>query len=136
MGFLAGALAAHPGAAVSPAVLAATLGAACAHAAWNSIAHAIPDKVAAFTLVSLGGLLCSVPLVILAAPPGTRCWGYLAASATLHVVYGGLLMLSYRLGDFGQMYPLARGTSPPVVMLLAALFAGGCPARASSPAWP
>ena len=127
MGFLAGTLAAHPGAAVSPAVLAATLGAACAHAAWNSIAHAIPDKVAAFTLVSLGGLLCSVPLVILAAPPGTRCRGYLAASATLHVVYGGLLMLSYRLGDFGQMYPLARGTSPLVVMLLAALFAGEVP---------
>ena len=127
MGFLAGALAAHPAAAVSPAVLAATLGAACAHAAWNSIAHAIPDKVAAFTLVSLGGLLCSVPLVILAAPPGTRCRGYLAASATLHVVYGGLLMLSYRLGDFGQMYPLARGTSPLVVMLLAALFAGEVP---------
>ena len=96
-------------AAVSPAVLAATLGAACAHAAWNSIAHAIPDKVAAFTLVSAGGLVCSVPLVILAAPPGTRCWGYLAVSAMLHVVYSGLLMLSYRLGDFSQTYPLARG---------------------------
>ena len=103
MGFLADALAAHPGAAVSPAVLAATLGAACAHAAWNSIAHAIPDKVAAFTLVSLGSLLCSVPLVILAAPPGTRCWGYLAASATIHVVYSGLLP--------GNRRPLPRLTT-------------------------
>ena len=109
MGFPAGALG-DPGAAVAPAVLAATLGAACAHAAWNSIAHAIPDKAAAFTLVGAGGLVCSVPLVILAAPPGSRSWGYLAASAVLHVAYGGLLMLSYRLGDFGQMYPLARGT--------------------------
>jgi drug/metabolite transporter (DMT)-like permease len=128
MGFLAGTLAGQPGTAVSSAVLAATLGAACAHAAWNSIAHAIPDKVAAFTLVSSGGLVCSVPLVILAAPPGTRCWGYLAASAVLHVMYSGLLMLSYRLGDFSQMYPLARGTSPLVVMLLAALFVGEVPA--------
>jgi drug/metabolite transporter (DMT)-like permease len=108
-------------------VLAATLGAACAHAGWNSIAHAIPGKVASFTLVNVGALLCSIPLVVLAAAPATRCWGYLAASAVLHVAYNGLLMLSYRLGDFSQTYPLARGTSPLVVLLLAAVFAGEVP---------
>lgn len=113
--------------AVSAPVLAATLGAACAHAAWNSIAHAIPDKVAALTLVSAGGFACSVPLVLIAAPPGTRCWAYLAVSAILHVAYSVLLMLSYRLGDFSQTYPLARGTSPLAVMLLAAVFAGERP---------
>jgi drug/metabolite transporter (DMT)-like permease len=142
MGFLAGApatvtpatvtlatvtLAGPAGSAVSAAVLAAMLSAACAHAAWNSIAHAIPDKVASFTLVNLGGLVCAIPLAILAPPPATRCWGYLAASVVLHVAYNGLLMLSYRLGDFSQTYPLARGTSPLVVMLLAAVFAGEVP---------
>jgi drug/metabolite transporter (DMT)-like permease len=115
------------GPAVSAGVLAATLGAACAHAGWNSIAHAIPGKVISFTLVNVGALLCSIPLVVLAAAPATRCWGYLAASAVLHVAYNGLLMLSYRLGDFSQTYPLARGTSPLVVLLLAAVFAGEVP---------
>lgn len=137
MGFLAGApatvtpaivtLVGPAGSAVSAAVLAATLSAACAHAAWNSIAHAIPDKVASFTLVNLGGLVCAIPLAVLAPSPATRCWGYLAASVALHVAYNGLLMLSYRLGDFSQTYPLARGTSPLVVMLLAAVFAGEVP---------
>jgi drug/metabolite transporter (DMT)-like permease len=120
-------LAGPTGSAVSAAVLAATLSAACAHAAWNSIAHAIPDKVASFTLVNLGALACAIPLVVLAPPPAVRCWGYLAASVVLHVMYNGLLMLSYRLGDFSQTYPLARGTSPLVVMLLAAVFAGEMP---------
>ncbi len=80
MGFPAVAMA---GPAVSAGVLAATLGAACAHAGWNSIAHAIPGKVISFTLVNVGSLLCSIPLVVLAAAPATRCWGYLAASAAL-----------------------------------------------------
>src|SRR5258708_32181161 len=31
-------------------------------------------------------------------------------------------MRCYRLGEFGQVYPLARGTSPLVVTILAAIF--------------
>jgi len=115
------------GSGVSSVVLAATLAAACAHATWNSIAHGISDKLASFTLVCLGSLLCSLPLVLLSAPPDTRCWPYLALSGSLHVAYMALLMLAYRLGDFSQAYPLARGTSPLVVLLLAAVFVGEVP---------
>jgi drug/metabolite transporter (DMT)-like permease len=124
MGVLSGVLAGASSAAASPQVLAATLAAACAHAAWNSIAHGIQDKLASFTLVNAGSFLASIPLLIIAAPPNARCLGYLAASVALHVAYNGLLMLSYRLGDFSQAYPLARGTAPLVVLALAAMFAG------------
>lgn len=130
MGVLSGVLAASAGPAASPGVLAATLTAACAHAAWNSIAHGIRDKLASFTLVNAGSFLASVPLVIVAARPDSRCLGYLAASVVFHVAYNGLLMLSYRLGDFSQAYPLARGTAPLVVLLLAAGFAGERPGTA------
>jgi drug/metabolite transporter (DMT)-like permease len=130
MGVLSGALAGASAAAASPQVLAATLTAACAHAAWNSIAHGIPDKLASFTLVNAGSFLASLPLLIVAAPPDARCLPYLAASVALHVAYNGLLMLSYRLGDFSQVYPLARGTAPLVVLLLAAVFAGERPGTA------
>jgi drug/metabolite transporter (DMT)-like permease len=111
----------------SPFVLGTTLTAAVAHASWNSIAHGIKDKLVSFTLVSLGGMICAVPLVLLGATPARACWGYLALSVALHIVYTVLLMASYRLGDFSQTYPLARGTSPLVVLGLAAAFAGEVP---------
>jgi drug/metabolite transporter (DMT)-like permease len=130
MGVLSGVLAGAAGPAASADVLAATLAAACAHATWNSIAHGIRDKLASFTLVNAGSFLASIPLVIIAAPPATRCLGYLAASVALHVAYNALLMLSYRLGDFSQAYPLARGTAPVVVLVLAALVAGERPGTA------
>jgi drug/metabolite transporter (DMT)-like permease len=111
----------------SPFVLATTLTAAVAHASWNSIAHGIKDKLVSFTLVSLGGTICAVPLVLLGATPSSRSWGYLGVSILLHILYTVLLMASYRLGDFSQTYPLARGTSPLVVLGLAAAFADEIP---------
>ncbi|MEV6771179.1 DMT family transporter [Nocardia sp. NPDC051030] len=115
-------LAALSGSARVPAVvLAATLVAACGHAAWNAIAHWVPDKLVSITLVNAGGSLCAIPLVLLAAPPDSRSWWYLGASVILHIFYNVLLMASYRLGDLSQTYPLARGTSPLVVTLVAAL---------------
>jgi drug/metabolite transporter (DMT)-like permease len=44
-------------------------------------------------------------------------------------VYYGLLLTSFRLGDFGQAYPIARGTAPLVVTVLAAVFAHEVPDR-------
>jgi drug/metabolite transporter (DMT)-like permease len=111
----------------SPFVLATTLSAAVAHATWNSIAHGIKDKLVSFTLVSVGGLICALPLLILGATPASRSWPYLGVSVLLHITYTVLLMASYRLGDFSQTYPLARGTSPLVVLALAAAFASETP---------
>jgi drug/metabolite transporter (DMT)-like permease len=44
------------------------------------------------------------------------------ASVVIHIFYILGLMQANRLGDFGQVYPLARGTSPLVVTILAAIF--------------
>jgi drug/metabolite transporter (DMT)-like permease len=54
-------------------------------------------------------------------------WPYLVASALIHIAYYVLLMRSFRLGDFGQAYPIARGTAPLVVTVLAAVFAHEVP---------
>jgi drug/metabolite transporter (DMT)-like permease len=56
------------------------------------------------------------------ALPRPDCWPYLLASIVIHIFYNLLLMRCYRLGEFGQVYPLARGTSPLVVTILAAVF--------------
>ncbi|KAA6221388.1 EamA family transporter [Streptomyces albofaciens JCM 4342] len=112
---------------MSPLVVTAVLIAAVTHAGWNAIAHHIKDQLLAFTLVGGGGALCGAVLACFAPLPAPGAWPPLLASVVLHVVYQVLLMQSFRLGEFGQMYPIARGTAPLVVTVLAAVFVGEVP---------
>ncbi|MFI1538786.1 EamA family transporter [Streptomyces anandii] len=109
------------------AVLAAVLLAAVTHACWNAIAHRITDKLVGFTLISGGGMLIGLAMIPFTAAPAAGAWPYLLCSAAVHIVYYALLMKSFRLGDFGQAYPIARGTAPLVVTVLAAVFAHEVP---------
>jgi len=114
---------------VTPLVTVAVLLAAVTHASWNAIAHRITDKLVGFTLITGGGLLIGLAIVPFTAFPAARVWPYLLTAALVHVVYLLLLMTSFRLGDFGQAYPIARGTAPLVVAVFAALFAHEVPDR-------
>jgi drug/metabolite transporter (DMT)-like permease len=117
-------------AALPLSVTLAVLAAAVTHATWNAIAHGIKDQLLAFGLIGAGGILVAIPLVIVSPFPLSACWPYLLASIVIHVFYNLLLMRSYRHGEFGQVYPLARGTSPLVVTVLAAVFAAERPSVA------
>jgi drug/metabolite transporter (DMT)-like permease len=112
---------------VTPLVATAVLCAAVTHASWNAIAHRITDKLVGFTLIAGGGMLIGLVMVPFVAFPAAGAWPYLGFSALIHVAYYALLMRSFRLGDFGQAYPIARGTAPLVVTVLAALFAHEVP---------
>ena len=114
-------------AALPLSVTLAVLAAAVTHATWNAIAHGIKDQMLAFGLIGAGSIVVAVPLVLVAPFPLGACWPYLLGSVIIHVFYNLLLMRSYRYGQFGQVYPLARGTSPLVVTVLAALFAAEQP---------
>ncbi|MBO8193780.1 EamA family transporter [Streptomyces oryzae] len=107
---------------MTPIVVAAVLAAALTHATWNALAHGIRDQLLAFTLVGSGGSLCGAVLACFVPLPAAAAWPPLLLSALLHVVYQALLMRSFRMGEFGQMYPIARGTAPLVVTVLAAVF--------------
>ncbi|MEV0847883.1 EamA family transporter [Streptomyces sp. NPDC049954] len=102
----------------------AVLTAALLHAIWNALAHAAADKAARTVTIGLvytvgGGIIaCFTPV------PDSGAWPYLLASALLQAVYQVLLLQAYRLGDFGQMYPIARGTSPWLVALLSTFVLG------------
>jgi len=111
-----------PSTTLSLTVTFAVIVAAVTHAAWNAIAHGIKDQTLAFGLIGVGGIAIGIPLVIVAAVPRADCWPYLLGSVAIHVFYNLLLMQCYRLGEFSQVYPLARGTSPLVVTILAAIF--------------
>lgn len=114
-------------AALPLSVTLAVLAAAVTHATWNAIAHGIKDQLVAFGLIGAGGIAVAVPLVLVSPFPRGACWPYLLASVFIHVFYNLLLMRSYSYGEFGQVYPLARGTSPLVVTALAAMFAAERP---------
>jgi drug/metabolite transporter (DMT)-like permease len=49
---------------------------------------------------------------------------FAAGSAVIHIAYTAALLQSYRLGDFGRAYPLARGTAPVLVGVGAWFIAG------------
>ncbi|MDH6220497.1 DMT family transporter [Streptomyces pseudovenezuelae] len=112
---------------MTPVVATAVLLAAVTHASWNAIAHQITDKLVGFTLIAGGGVLIGLAMMPFVAVPAAAAWPYLLVSAVIHIAYFVLLMRSFRLGDFGQAYPIARGTAPLVVTLLAAVFAHEVP---------
>jgi len=120
---------AAPVGSVDLAVTSAVLAAAVLHAAWNALAHAIRDQLVGFALIGSAVTVCAAGIVVAFPAPLRASWPFLAASVLLHVAYNLLLMRCYRLGEFSQVFPVARGTSPLLVALGAAVFAGeGLPA--------
>jgi len=93
--------------------------AALAHASWNAIAKSSGDRFLTAT-VNLGtGTLFGIFLIPFAQFPDPDLWPYLIASVAIHALYHILLINAYRFGDLSQVYPLARGTAPLVVTVLA-----------------
>jgi drug/metabolite transporter (DMT)-like permease len=102
----------------------AVLGAATLHAGWNAAAHQVTDRLVGFVLIGASCSVCAAVLLPFVAAPSTAAWPFIAGSVATHVVYNLMLMRSYSMGEFNQMYPLARGTSPWVVAIAAAVFVG------------
>lgn len=100
-------------------VLLVVLGAAVLHAVWNAVAHGVPDRLAGFALLGTSSGLCGLVVVAITGLPPAHAWPYIIASVVLHLAYYGGLLASYQLGQFSQVYPLARGTSPWVVAVVA-----------------
>jgi drug/metabolite transporter (DMT)-like permease len=102
------------------AITLVVLASAVLHATWNALAKSIKDQLAAFTLIGLGSLFVAL-LIPFVPHPASASRPFIVVSALLHVGYGAMLMLSYNVGDLGHVYPLARGVSPLLVAVLAAI---------------
>lgn len=103
------------------AVVAVVLVAAVLHATWNAIAKAVPDQFAVLTMLTLTPMVCALIALPFVPVPEPAAWPPLVASALVQAAYSVLLLRSYRLGDFAQAYPIARGTGPLLVAGAAAL---------------
>ena len=98
--------------------------AAFLHASWNGLVKSSDNKLASITAVMLGHLpLCLLAIYYLPFPP-LESWYWLISSVFFHIGYQLFLVLSYRLGDYTQVYPLARGSAP-VWVTLASLYIFG-----------
>jgi drug/metabolite transporter (DMT)-like permease len=116
---------------LTPTVLLVVIGAGVLHAAWNAITKHLEDRLVAFALIDLVLAVAGGLALIVTGLPASAALGYVVASSVIHVGYVVGLMHSYRLGEFNQTYPIARGTSPLLVALGAYFFAnehlGGLP---------
>jgi drug/metabolite transporter (DMT)-like permease len=100
------------------------LGAAILHASWNALVKVEGDR-----LVVLGGFVAT-HLVVAAAGiwffplPTAAAWPYILAGGAVHTGYKMFLAEAYHHGDFGLVYPIARGAAPLLVALFAWLWWG------------
>jgi len=99
------------------------LGAAC-HAGWNAAIKFGLDTISMTALIAVGAGVIALGLWPLAGLPLAASLPWLIASVLLHLLYFIGLSESYRVGDLGQVYPIARGTAPLMTAALSAPLVG------------
>ena len=94
------------------------------HATWNALVKVDDDRLMTLVVViGTTGLLA--PFLLLLGPsPAIESWPYILGSVILNNIYFLFLIEAYRVGDFSQSYPLARGSAPLMVAVGALFFSG------------
>lgn len=93
-------------------VFLAVLFAAACHAGWNALIKVGLDPLSTTTLISVGSGIVALAFSPFVGAPAWAAWPWLVASVVIHLVYFASLIESYRTGDLGQVYPIARGSAP------------------------
>jgi drug/metabolite transporter (DMT)-like permease len=93
-------------------VFLAVLFAAACHAGWNALIKVGLDPLSTTTLISIGSGVVALAFLPFVGLPAAAAWPWLIASVLIHLVYFAALIESYRTGDLGQVYPIARGSAP------------------------
>jgi drug/metabolite transporter (DMT)-like permease len=105
-------------------VFVAVLLAAACHAGWNAAIKRGLDPLAITVSISIGAAIIALILMPFAGLPAVASWPWIAASIMIHLFYFAALIESYRSGDMGQVYPIARGSAPLLTATAATLFVG------------
>jgi drug/metabolite transporter (DMT)-like permease len=105
-------------------VFAAVLLAAACHAGWNATIKRGLDPLATTVLISIGAAIVSALALPVVGLPAMAAWPWCLASVLIHLVYFSALIESYRSGDMGQVYPIARGSAPLMTATATTVFIG------------
>ncbi|QHP93767.1 hypothetical protein B7760_05540 [Burkholderia glumae] len=100
-------------------LVALVLFSALLHAVWNAFLHVSEDRVIQLGAMALPYLAAGAAGALWLPAPAPGAWPCIAASATLELGYCLALLRAYRSGEFSQIYPIARGSSPLLIALLA-----------------
>jgi drug/metabolite transporter (DMT)-like permease len=98
--------------------------AALLHAVWNGLLKNGEDKHLGMTAVVVGHIPIAACVLPFVPTPDPASWPYLAGGVVLHVAYQLFLLMSYRIGDLTQVYPIARGSAPLIVATISVLVLG------------
>lgn len=101
--------------------------AAALNAGWNSAVKLGGDRTAVMAITTLLGSAISLAALPWVALPARESWPLLLLSVLIHTAYHLVLPRAYDRGDLGQVFPIARGSAPLLVMAGAAVFAGEVP---------
>ena len=107
---------------MATSVFLAVILAAMLHALWNALIKGVADTHLSMIALQLGSLPIAVVALFFVPSPATESWPLLAAAVLLHFGYNLFLLLSYRVGDFTHVYPIARGSAPLIVAGVSVLF--------------
>jgi drug/metabolite transporter (DMT)-like permease len=93
--------------------------AAVAHATWNALMKRADDRMLMMGAIRLVGLLFGLSVIPFVPWPSPTTWMWIGLASVATFAYYGLLIESYRIGDLSHVYPLARGSAPVLLALIA-----------------
>ena len=97
------------------------------HASWHSLVQSGQNRVTIMAgMGAVAGICAAVALPFAPSPP-PQIWPVLLLSVGLHIAYKLCLIGAYGRGDFGQVFPLARGMVPLFATLIALICLGQVP---------
>lgn len=100
----------------------AVLLAAALHAGWNALVKINAQPIIAMGLIMLCTSIVALGFIPFVAFPAAEIWPFLLVTLVLHFGYRVCLVKAYDQGDFGQVYPIARGSGPIWVLLVSLVF--------------
>src|SRR5260370_8639163 len=110
---------------LGPVMIGLLLLAALMHASWNAVLTSDQsDRLVTFGVITARGVvlgLCAMPFLPSIEP---AAWKYVIVSVPIHILYFTFLLGAYSYGDLSHIYPIARGLSPLLVMLVSGSFIG------------
>ena len=104
--------------------LALALGAAFLHAFWNLLLARAPDIEATTAVALIVGVVAFAPVAALAWDAESQVWPYLAVTSLLQLTYFVFLTTAYSRADLSFVYPIARGSAPLIVLIVAVAVLG------------
>ena len=105
-------------------VFLAVLFAAVCHAGWNALIKVGLDPLSTTTLIAIASAVVALAALPFAGMPIFAAWPWIIASTIIHLFYFAALIESYRTGDLGQVYPIARGSAPLMTAVASLIFVG------------